>query len=775
MMRSVFRCPFLYRFILIVLITTSGVVTAAPVDILQSTGREIVGYADRMSVAPGDAIRFMVSSRHPQYRAELVRLIHGDTDPRGPGFKAEPVEAPFAGNYNGQVQTWTPGSYLEIPDDPLLQLGESFTITAWIYPTTPNKGVQGLITKWDDERGGYGLFIDEQGALSLWLSDGSGQVEKIGTGVPFFSTPPYHGGYPLPQTNWQFAAAVFDASNQSVRLYQLPTSALPGGHHAARVEEKIEISGAGENNHPLLIAAYHHQASGALSRAGHFNGKIDRPTLFNRALSEEELDSLRAGGVDSDSPGLVASWDFSVDISTSDIRDASPNRLDGKAVNVPMRAATGYNWTGDEFNFNHAPEQYGAIYFHDDDLIDAGWESSFQYQIPSGLRSAIYAVRLETNDGEDYIPFFVRPAPGDERSRIAFLVPTFTYLAYANIGNGCSDCRSAESLGLYSRHSDGSGVAYSSHLRPILDMRPKAVTTWRAGGRTPRHFSADLYLTDWLETKGLEYDVITDHDLHREGQALLDHYPVVLTGSHPEYVSRTMLDAIESYVADGGRLMYMAGNGFYWVTSLSEEAPHFIEIRRWGGTQAWEAAPGEYYHSTSGELGGLWRRRGRPPQLLVGLGFTAQGFDRNAPYTREMGSFDPRASFIFEGIDPFEEIGAFPSIGIGYGAAGDEIDRLEPGLGTPPGALHLARASSFTENYQPSVEEVTEIRPGMGGGDDPLVRSDIIYFKNDQEGAVFAAGSISWFECLSHDDYENNVSRMTENVLKKFLEADVLP
>ncbi|HLV02809.1 MAG TPA: LamG domain-containing protein, partial [Acidobacteriota bacterium] len=635
MNRPVIRYRLLRSFVLIILTAVAGTGLAQPVDVLQSTGREILGYADRMSVPPGETVRFMISSRQPQYQAELVRLIHGDPDPRGPGFKAEPVDAPFAGTYPGRVQTWNPGSYIEVPHDPVLSLESSLTLAAWIYPTTPRKGVQGLITKWDAEQGGYGLFIDQEGTVSLWLSAGSGDIYRISAGVPLFSTPPYHNSFPLPGVNWYFVAAVFDASNQTVRLYQLPSSSLPGGHQPARVEVKTEATQVGSNDHPLLIAAYRSGPGPRSSPSGNFNGKIDRPVIFNRALGEDEIYSLQNGSIGSDSSELVASWDFSIDISTSIVRDASPNRLDGRAVNMPMRGVTGHNWTGKEFDFKRAPEQYGAIYFHDDDLRDAGWTADFEYRIPAGLRSAIYAVKVCTKKDEDYIPFFVPPSPNARRSPIAYLVPTFTYLAYANIGNGCSECRQAESLGLYSRHSDGSGVAYSSRLRPILDMRPKAITTWSAGGRTPRHFSADLYLTDWLEAKGFTYDVITDHDLHREGKSLLAHYRVVITGSHPEYVSEAMLDALQSYIADGGRLMYMAGNGFYWVTSLSEDAPHFIEIRRWGGTQGWEAAPGEYYHNTSGELGGLWRRRGRPPQLLVGIGFTSQGFDRNAPFQRE--------------------------------------------------------------------------------------------------------------------------------------------
>jgi N,N-dimethylformamidase len=36
-------------------------------------------------------------------------------------------------------------------------------------------------------------------------------------------------------------------------------------------------------------------------------------------------------------------------------------------------------------------------------------------------------------------------------------------------------------------------------------------------------------------------------------------------------------------------------------------------------------------------------------------------------------------------------------------------------------------------------------------------------------GAVFSSGAISWCGSLSHNGYDNNVSRITENVLRKFL------
>ncbi len=90
--------------------------------------------------------------------------------------------------------------------------------------------------------------------------------------------------------------------------------------------------------------------------------------------------------------------------------------------------------------------------------------------------------------------------------------------------------------------------------------------------------SGDLYLIDWLEALKIPYDVFTDADLHSEGVDLLSSYKVVITGGHPEYVTERMLDALEQYVDRGGRMMYLGGNGFYWVTTIDPEDPALLEI-----------------------------------------------------------------------------------------------------------------------------------------------------------------------------------------------------
>src|SRR5262249_21368884 len=151
----------------------------------------------------------------------------------------------------------------------------------------------------------------------------------------------------------------------------------------------------------------------------------------------------------------------------------------------------------------------------------------------------------------------------------------------------------------------GSGVCYGTRLRPATNIRPTG-RLW--------NFAGDLFITDWLEHVGGGYDVITDEDLHREGADLLAPYRVVVSGSHPQYFSLAMLDALEAWLRRGGRFMYMGGNGLYWRIAYHPTQPGIVEVRRSeDGTRAWAAEVGEYYMGFTGEYGGLWRRQGRAP------------------------------------------------------------------------------------------------------------------------------------------------------------------
>ncbi|MBT5435024.1 MAG: hypothetical protein P8Q36_10400 [Alphaproteobacteria bacterium] len=47
------------------------------------------------------------------------------------------------------------------------------------------------------------------------------------------------------------------------------------------------------------------------------------------------------------------------------------------------------------------------------------------------------------------------------------------------------------------------------------------------------------------------------------------------------------------------------------------------------------------------------------------------------------------------------------------------------------------------------------------------------FFETPADGAVFSVGSIAWGASLSHNGYDNNVARVSVNVLRRFLEPEL--
>jgi N,N-dimethylformamidase len=201
----------------------------------------------------------------------------------------------------------------------------------------------------------------------------------------------------------------------------------------------------------------------------------------------------------------------------------------------------------------------------------------------------------------------------------------------------------------YDTHGDGTPVRYSSRRRPLFNVRP-GFPNWLTGSY--RHFPVDMYIVEWLEHVGLDYHIATDEDLEREGRALLDRYATVVTGSHPEYWTREGLDALDGYLKEGGRILYLGGNGFYWVTSRNAGKPWIIEIRRDNsGTRCWDAPYGERTHVATSEAGGIWRNRGRAPNKIVGVGFCSEGWSKGCGYRRSEVTYKAPVAKLFEGVD----------------------------------------------------------------------------------------------------------------------------
>ena len=241
--------------------------------------------------------------------------------------------------------------------------------------------------------------------------------------------------------------------------------------------------------------------------------------------------------------GLVAGWDFSRGIEGLDVVDIGPHRLGGRLVNLPTRAVTGARWSGSEMCWRHAPREYAAIHFHDDDIYDAGWATDFEFTVPDDMPSGAYLMRLAADGHVEELPFYVRPSRGRREADVLFIASTYTYQAYANHARGNSrrgvsraawrrgaPIRTIRTIIPSTAAPPTTGIATAAASAtpracvPCSRLRPRYLTFLDARGSGLRHYPADTHLLDWLEAQGIAFDVVTDEDVDAEGAALLAPY-----------------------------------------------------------------------------------------------------------------------------------------------------------------------------------------------------------------------------------------------------------
>lgn len=691
----------------------------------------LLGYVDKLSGRPGDVLEFKVSSLSTNpFEASLVRSISADPNPAGPGIIEEDASEFFRPqSFESVERPFCPGSYgvarspVSIPADAAVE------VTATIFPTLLSGSIQSILTI-----GEFDLRLDEQGAASVQVN---GKI--ITTDVP------------LKLRNWyQIVVRIEDGLVTIVQqmLGRNPESCVQGQRS---IEMSLNITGK-----PVVAALL---VNGRATQ--HFNGKIENPKI----LANDQT---------------LCAWDFSPGISTTVVSASSGPDLD--LINFPTRAMTSSAWDASEMNWAHKPDHYSAIHFHEDDIYDFEWGTDFSFKIPDDMPSGVYAMKLECDGHYDEIPFFVCAPIGLRRTDLCVLISTFTYTIYGNHARpdyvpewqerikewDAYPYNPAEyphyGLSTYNYHPDGSGICHASHRRPLFNLRPGYFTFGNSACSGLRHFPADMHLISWLHAKGIDYDLITDAELHNEGAAAIAGYRAVSTATHPEYHTENTLNALRDYRDFGGNLLYLGGNGFYWRIAIHEENDSMMEIRRAeDGIRAWAAEPGEYYNAFDGTYGGLWRRNGRAPQDLVGIGFAAQGEFFGDPYKRV--SSDPEFDWVFEGIAD-DLIGDFGLSG--NGAAGFELDHIDYRIGTPQNTVLLAQSVTRDDTFMLVPEEqLTHLTNLSGGPEKDALRADMIYTEYPGGGSVFATGSITFCGSLPWNNYENNVSQLLKNVVAR--------
>ena len=455
----------------------------------------LTGYSDRLSAAPGERIAFKVSSvATGPYRARLARVVHADPNPAGPGVKIEDLAHRFSIERPSRAQHLAQGSYVRVDAATGLRTPGPLTVTALVWPTYAARRDQCVVSRWDEAGGaGWALSLGPGGATAR-----VGGSLVVGTGRA------------LPLRQWHRIWLVADPAAGTLRVGHAPLTGGGREEASAPLPRAAQLDAAA----PLLVGARL-----APAPQDHYNGKIEDPVLLAAAAATPEtlvLDPLLPPD------GLIAGWDFSRGIDGLDVTDVGPHRLGGRLVNLPTRAVTGARWTGREMCWRHAPREYAAIHFHDDDVYDAGWAPTSASRCRRSSERRLRHAALPRRDDEDELPFYVRPPLGRPRADV-LLHRVHLHLSGLRQPRARRHRRRVPRAGRRvgrvsahpGQHPDYGWSTYNSaprrqrHLLLLAapsdaDVPADAISpssTPRGSGL--RHYSADTHLLDWLEAQGL--------------------------------------------------------------------------------------------------------------------------------------------------------------------------------------------------------------------------------------------------------------------------------
>jgi N,N-dimethylformamidase len=294
-----------------------------------------------------------------------VRLISGP----GQGDNIEGRVTDFSSVLDatvpGRIKATMVGSYAQL-SLPAEIAGRLASVHCWVWPTVPERATPQAVWSLGD----------------IALVTASGRLELRSKTDVLASIPNAMIG-----KHWYSIVVTIGDGELSIDLKRLDGKV--NSHRSFRTTTATTIS-----SETLILAASGVGPSGSPLLS--FNGKIDSPTLYLEKPTADTIAAWHAG--DAPQATAWAAWklgeDFAAETISPTLKDVPPGRL----VNGVERGVTGRNWDGRRDSFTEAPQQYCALQFHDDDMVDAGWSYDIEFALPDTLRSGVYAVRLRRRE-----------------------------------------------------------------------------------------------------------------------------------------------------------------------------------------------------------------------------------------------------------------------------------------------------------------------------------------------------------------------------------------
>ncbi|MEM7384254.1 MAG: LamG domain-containing protein, partial [Verrucomicrobiota bacterium] len=628
-------------------------------------------------------------------------------------------------------------------------------------------GWQGLITQHD--------FPDHSG-IGLFLSDGR-IAFLTGSGGAFDQVALLQSEPGLVKTHaWHHVAATWDGTKK--RLF------LDGREVAESPYTGVVRPGQA----PLRLGAY-----GSDGLASHFyNGDLAMVAIHDKALSGEQIAARMAdrGITVPQSESLVACWPFAEERGQQVADVGSEGRM-GRIINRGTwmiggpsfdAASVGRHDTG--YDPSQDPKRGHGLRLAADELYNARWEVDHRFRVPDEAPSGVYAGRFDFEvDGVPmryHTTFIVRRPESRPKAPLLVLVSSNTWLAYnsapfpVNHGPGLLQMGTG---GLKNSHPKAPIYScYSDHHSGQPTYKIGMKVPWPAAGPNKTYINdayshllrGERFLHLWLDRHGYEYDVLTDHDLHRNPGVLKDYKAVFING-HSEYWSIPAYEGLDRYLKNGGAAVVMSGNTMFWRVSF-DDTGEVMECRKFGkniGGRS-RAQVGELFHSHDFKRGSLMRFCGYPAWKLVGLTCIGWSGGNFKPYEVDLPDH-----FLFQGPEKLEMAKgeAFGFVNGPFGAVGHEYDvrlstilratkdPVRDGLVEPDGITTLARS----HDNRHVLDFNAEVHQKRSGNEQTI--AEIIYWERPEGGKVFHTGSIASAWSLYHDQ---KLSGLTRNVLHHF-------
>ncbi len=167
------------------------------------------------------------------------------------------------------------------------------------------------------------------------------------------------------------------------------------------------------------------------------------------------------------------------------------------------------------------------------------------------------------------IPFVVR-APKGRRNRILFAIADTTYEAYSFWGG-----RSVYGYGNRGLHTwvyPSSSPFRAPYGLKVSFLRGTA-GNYADYGQKWQHW--ELPFLRWLDRQHIAVDLCTESDLDLV-PGVLDGYRLLVIVGHSEYWSAGMRDAVESFVHQGGNVVFFAGNVCWWQVRFENDGETMV-------------------------------------------------------------------------------------------------------------------------------------------------------------------------------------------------------